>query len=63
MLDPTERSQTEDVIPKSTLWRESCLAQDVEKKKAEPGTPHLLSLKQDIVAWSQEAEWRLKYIV
>ena len=27
-------------------------AQDVEKKKAKPGTPHFPSLKQDIVAWS-----------
>jgi len=27
-------------------------AQDVEKKKAEPKTPHFLSLNQDIVAWS-----------
>jgi hypothetical protein len=26
------------------------LAQDVEKKKAEPKTPHFLSLNQDIVA-------------
>jgi hypothetical protein len=24
------------------------------QKKAEPRTPHLLSLNQDIVAWSQE---------
>jgi hypothetical protein len=31
-------------------------AQDIEKKKAEPKTPHFLSLKQDIVAWSQEAK-------
>jgi hypothetical protein len=31
---------------------EFALAQDVEKKKAEPRTPHFLSLKQDIVAWS-----------
>jgi hypothetical protein len=29
-------------------------AQDVEKKKAEPRTPHFLSLNQDIVTWSQE---------
>ena len=36
-------------------------AQDVEKKKAEPRTPHFLSLNQDIVAWSQEAKCRLKY--
>jgi len=28
------------------------LAQDVEKQKAEPVTPHLLGLNQDIVAWS-----------
>jgi len=36
-------------------------AQDVEKKKAEPKTPHFLSLNQDIVAWSQEEKCRLKY--
>ncbi len=29
---------------------ESNLAQNLEKKKAEPGTPHFLSLNQDIVA-------------
>ena len=29
-------------------------AQDIEKKKAEPRTPHLLNLNQDIVAWSQK---------
>jgi len=28
------------------------LAQDIEKKKAEPKTPHFFSLNQDIVAWS-----------
>ena len=27
-------------------------AQDLEKKKAEPRTPHFFSLNQDIVAWS-----------
>jgi hypothetical protein len=27
-------------------------AQDFEKKKAKPKTPHFLSLNQDIVAWS-----------
>ncbi len=32
------------------------LAQDVEKKKAEPKTPHFLSLNQDIVAGSQEGK-------
>jgi hypothetical protein len=37
------------------------LAQDVEKKKAEPKTPHFLSLNQDIVARSQEEECGLKY--
>ncbi len=36
-------------------------AQDVEKKKAEPRTPHFLSLNQDIVAWSQEEKCGLKY--
>jgi len=37
------------------------LAQDVEKKKAELKTPHFLSLNRDIVAWSQERKWGLKY--
>jgi len=37
------------------------LARDVEKKKAEPRTPHFLSLDQDIVACSLEAECGLKY--
>ena len=32
------------------------VAQDLEKKKAEPKTPHFLSLNQDAVAWSQEAK-------
>jgi len=27
-------------------------AQDVEKNKAEPKTPHFLNLNQNIVAWS-----------
>ena len=36
-------------------------AQDVEKKKAEPVTPHFLSLNQDIVAGSQEVKCGLKY--
>jgi hypothetical protein len=29
-------------------------AQDLDNKKAEPRTPHFLSLNQDIVTWSQE---------
>jgi hypothetical protein len=36
-------------------------AQNVEKKKAEPKTPHLLTLNQDIVACSEEQNWGLKY--
>ena len=40
---------------------EFTLAQEVEKKKAEPMTPHFLSLKQDMVAYSQEGKWGLKY--
>ena len=36
-------------------------AQDVEKKKAEPETPHFLSLSQDIVAWSRGEKCGLKY--
>ena len=35
--------------------------QDVEKKKAEPKTPHFLSLNQDIVFWSQKQKCGLKY--
>jgi hypothetical protein len=38
-------------------------AQDVEKKKAEPKTPHFLSLKQDIVGWLQVEKWGLKYVI
>jgi hypothetical protein len=41
----------------------STLAQDVEKKKAEPRIPHFLSLNQDIVAWSQEEKCGLKYVM
>jgi hypothetical protein len=41
----------------------STLAQDVEKKKAEPRIPHFLSLNQDIVAWSQEEKCGLKYVI
>jgi hypothetical protein len=37
------------------------LAQDVEKRKAEPKTLHFLSLKQDIVGWLQVEKWGLKY--
>jgi len=37
--------------------------QDIEKKKAEPKTPHFLSLKQDMVACSQEGKWGLKYVI
>jgi hypothetical protein len=32
-------------------------------KKAEPKTPHFLSLKQDIVAWSQKEKCGLKYVI
>ena len=39
------------------------LAQNVEKKKAEPKTSHFLSLNQDIVARSQWAECALKYVM
>jgi hypothetical protein len=38
-------------------------AQDVEKKKAEPKTPHFLSLKQDIVVCSYEEKCGLKYVI
>ena len=39
------------------------LTQDIEKKKAEPKTPHILSLNQDIVAWSQVEKCGLKYVM
>jgi len=35
----------------------------LRRKKAGPRTPHLFSLNQDIVAWSLEAKWRLKYVI
>ena len=35
----------------------------LRRKKAEPKTPHFLSLNQDIVAGSQETKWRLKYVM
>ena len=38
-------------------------AQDVEKKKAEPVTPHFLGLNQDMVAWFQEVKCGLKYVI
>ena len=38
-------------------------AQDVGKKKAEPKTPHFLSLNQDIVAGYQKRKCRLKYVI
>jgi hypothetical protein len=37
--------------------------QNLEKRKAEPRTPHILSLNQDIVAWPQEQECGLKYVM
>jgi len=36
--------------------------QMLRRKKAEPKTPHFLSLNQDIVAWSQEEKCGLKYV-
>jgi len=33
----------------------------LKRKKAEPRTPHFLSLNQDIVAWSQKVKCALKY--
>ena len=38
-------------------------AQDVENKKAEPKTPHFLSLNQGMVAWAQEEKCGLKYVM
>jgi hypothetical protein len=37
------------------------LSQDVAKKKAEPKTPHFLSLNQDSVASPQDEKCGLKY--
>jgi hypothetical protein len=48
-------------MPQSKLWLVLALAQDVEKKKAEPRTQHFLSLKQDIVSGSQREKCGLKY--
>ena len=38
-------------------------AQGVEKKKAEPKTPHFLSSNQDIVVRSQTGKCGLKYVM
>ena len=38
-------------------------ALDIEKKKAEPKTPHFLSLNQDIVASPQDEKCGLKYFI
>jgi hypothetical protein len=38
-------------------------AQDAQKKKAEPKSPHFLSLNQGMVAWSQEEKCGLKYVI
>ena len=38
-------------------------AQDVGKKKAEPKTPHFLSLNQNIVASPQDEKCGLKYVI
>jgi hypothetical protein len=35
----------------------------LRRKKAEPKTPHLFSLDQDIVALPQEEKWGLKYVI
>ena len=39
------------------------LAQDVEKKKTEPKTPHFFRLNRDIVAGAQKGKCRLKYVI
>ena len=39
------------------------MAQDIEKNKAEPRTPHFSSLNQDIVSWSQKEKCGLKYVI
>ena len=38
-------------------------AQDVEKKKAEPETPHFPCLNQDIVVRSRKQKCGLKYVI
>jgi hypothetical protein len=38
-------------------------AQDLEKKKAEPKTPHFLRLNQDIVVSPQDEKCELKYVM
>ncbi|MGB6279370.1 MAG: hypothetical protein WBG91_04090, partial [Syntrophobacteria bacterium] len=35
----------------------------LRRKNAKPRTPHLLSLNQDIVAWSQGEKCGLKYVI
>jgi len=37
--------------------------QMLKRKKAEPKTPHFLSLNQDIVPWSQDEKCGLKYVM
>jgi hypothetical protein len=49
--------------PRNSQLRKFHLAQNVGKKKAEPKTPHFLSLNQDIVARSQEEKCGLKYVM
>jgi len=60
-MNPTSISAKVWITSRYKLWLVLSLAQDVEKKKAEPKTQHLLSSKQDIVAWSQEKKFRLKH--
>jgi hypothetical protein len=33
------------------------VAEDIEKNKAEPRTPHFSNLNQDIVGWSQKEKF------
>ena len=42
---------------------EFSLAQDTENKKAEPRTPHFLSLNRDIVVGPQDEKCGLKYVI
>jgi hypothetical protein len=52
-----------EITSLNSHYRSKTSAQDVEKKKAEPKTPHFLSSNQDIVAWSQEEKCGLKYVI
>jgi hypothetical protein len=51
-----------DYIPLFTLCWLSLWHKILRRKKAEPRTPHFLSLNQDIVSWSQGEKCGLKHV-